>query len=192
MPNRFRPDPELSAGAPVLLRRLLERGDLIDGPWLRGAQAALAFDTLAAAFRRCRADEGTVWLLQGGELMPVYNTGPNAAMIVDLYRQPVDSGIIGMVAVTEQSFCANGLADNPLRNPTLDGTLNVETQAMMAVPLAFAGSLRGVVSCVQLAGSVNSGGFEPGDLESLERDVHVAGRLVNLAVLESVMGLHGG
>jgi hypothetical protein len=62
---------------------------------------------------------------------------------------------------------------------------------MMAVPFAFAGALRGVVSCVQLAGSTNTGGFEPHDLESLERDAHVAGRLVNLAILESVMGLHG-
>lgn len=175
----------------MLLRRLLERGDLIDGPWLRSAQAALAFDMLAAAFRRCRADEGTVWLLHDGALVPAYNTGPNAAAIVDLFRQPVESGIIGMVAVTEQSFCANGIADDPMRDPTLDGTLSVETQAMMAVPFAFAGSLRGVVSCVQLAGASNCGGFEPADLESLERDVYVAGRLVNLAVLESVMGLHG-
>ncbi len=171
---------------------MLERGDLIDGPWLRSAQAALAFDVLAAAFRRCRADEGTVWLLQGGALVPVYNTGPNAERIVDLFRQPVDTGIIGMMAVTEQSFCASGMRDNPLRDATLDITLSVETQAMIAIPLAFAGSLRGVVSCVQLAGSGSSGGFEPTDLESLERDVHVAGRLVNLAVLESVMGLHGG
>jgi hypothetical protein len=191
MLHRFRPDPELSQSAPLLSQRLLERGDLVDGVWLRGAQAALALDVLAAAFRRCGADEGTVWLLRDGALVPAFNTGPNAALIVDLFRQPVDRGIIGMVAVTEQSFCANAMAENSQRDPTLDGTLHVETQAMMAVPLAFAGALRGVVSCVQLAGSPQAVGFEPSDLESLDRDVHMAGRLVTLAILESVMGLHG-
>jgi transcriptional regulator with GAF, ATPase, and Fis domain len=192
MPHRFRPDPALASVGPMLLQRLHERGALLDGAWFRTAQASLPREVIVHAFARTGADEGTVWLLRDAMLIPAINTGPNESQLIDTFRQPVTHGIIGMVAVTEQSFCENDIATNAMRDDTLDGKLGVQTQAMMAVPLVFAGGVQGVVSCVQFRDAEPATGFTPAHLESLEREVHVAGRLIDLALLDSVTGLQGG
>lgn len=191
MPHQFRPDPALASVGPMLLQRLHERGAMLDGAWFRSAQAALPRDVIVQAFVRACANEGTVWLVRDGVLVPALNTGPHAAQLIDTFRQPITRGLIGMVAVTEQAFCENDIAHNALRDATLDAMLGVQTLAMMAVPLVFAAGVQGVVSCVQLRGDAPAPGFSGAQLESFERDVIVAGRLVDLALLNSVTGLHG-
>ncbi len=192
MPHQFRPDPALASVGPMLVQRLHERASLLDGPWFRSTQAALPRDVIEEAFDRCGAHEGTVWLARDGDLIPAVNTGPHAALLLDTFRQPIAHGLIGMVAVTQQSFCENDIARHALRDATLDAMLGVETVAMMAVPLVFGGGVQGVVSCVQLSAGTPASGFSPAHLESFERDVNVAGRLVDLALLDSVTGLTGG
>ncbi|MCC7053295.1 MAG: GAF domain-containing protein [Gemmatimonadaceae bacterium] len=191
MTHRFRPDPELHAFAPVVMQRARERGAMITGPWLRGDEPRLARELLVDAIGRCGADEGTVWLLRGAALVPAINTGPHADRLVDLFQQPVSQGIIGMVAVTEQSFCENGIEASAQRDGTLDTLLGVRTAAMLAVPLAFGGAVRGVVSCVLFTREGAPRGFAAEHLERLERDVHTAGRLLDLVLLDGVLGLHG-
>lgn len=191
MPNRFRPDPDLADHGNALLHRVHERGALVDGVWLRSSQSALPRDVIEASFVRTGAAEGTIWLLRGAVLIPVFNTGAHASSLVDVFEQPVDRGIIGMVAVTEQAFCENDIAAHAARDTTLDDRLGVETSAMMAVPLAFGGAVRCVVSCVQFSTQPHASGFTPQHLETFERDVNVAGRLLDLALIESVMGLYG-
>jgi hypothetical protein len=191
MPNRFRPDPELVGSAPLLARRLQERAALLDGAWWRGTQATLPRELILESFARCGAHEGTIWLLKEAVLVPAVNTGPHAAALVDTFEQSIERGIIGMVAVTEQAFGENDVASDPRRDATLDTTLGVQTLAMMAVPLVFAGGVRGVVSCVQLRDDRPAPGFQPQHLETLERDVNVAGRLVDLILLDGVLGLNG-
>jgi GAF domain len=191
MPNRFRPDPELSTGTPLLQQRLQERAGLVDGAWLRSAPAALARTIIESAFVQCGASEGTIWLLRGAMLVPATNTGPNAMSLIDRYEQPVERGLIGMVAVTEQAFCERDMRGNAQMDGTLDTRLGVQTTAMMAVPLAFGGALRAVVSCVQLAGQPDLRPFGPEDLDLLERQVSAAGRLLDLALFESILGLPG-
>lgn len=191
MPHRFRPDPELSPLGPVLLQRVHERAAMLDGAWFRGTQSALPRDVIVTAFTRCGAHEGTLWLVRNDVLVPAINTGPHAEQLVDVFRQPLANGIIGMVAVTEQAFCENDVAHNASRDTTLDALLGETTLAMMAAPLVFAGGVRGVVSCVQLHGAAPAPGFTPAQLEALEHDVNVAGRLIDLVLRDSVMGLHG-
>lgn len=191
MPHRFRPDPELSPIAPILLQRVQERAAMLDGPWLRSAEAALAIDVIVTSFARCGAHEGTVWMLLDDQLIPAINTGPHAPQLIDTFMQPVSKGIIGMVAVTEQAFCENDVARHAQRDATLDTMLGEQTLAMMAAPLVYAGGVRGVVSCVQLLGGATSTGFAPQHLDEFEHDVNVAGRLIDLVLRDSVMGLHG-
>lgn len=191
MLHRFRPDPELQALAPVVAQRVASRGAMVTGEWMRGDEARTARELLLDALQRCGADEGTIWLVRGDVLVPALNTGPNAARIVDTFEQPLSRGIIGMVAVTEQAFAENDMAGSAERDGTLDTLLGVRTLAMMAVPLAFAGAVRGVVSCVQLANAAAARGFAPAQLDVLERDAHIAGRLLDLALLDGVLGLHG-
>lgn len=191
MPHRFRPDPELSLMGPVLLQRVQERAAMLDGPWLRSAQAALPREVLLESFMRCGAHEGTIWLVHDSMLVPAVNNGPHAAQLVDTFRQPIAQGIIGMVAVTEQAFCENDIARNTMRDATLDTLLGEQTLAMMAAPLVYAGGVRGVVSCVQLRGSAASPGFTPQHLNAFEHDVNVGARLLDLVLRDSVLGLQG-
>ncbi len=190
MSHRYRPDPELQLLTPRVAQHLHARGGLVDGPWLRSEQPRLARECLVAAFVHCGADEGTVWLLHDGALVPALNSGAHAARLIDTFRQPVSRGIIGMVAVTEQAYCENDVADDTRRDGTLDALLEVQTSAMMAVPFVFAGAVRGVVSCVQFVQDAPRRGFAPAHLDQLEREVHVAGRLLDLALLDGLFGLH--
>lgn len=164
---------------------------MLDGPWLRSAEAALAIDVIVTSFARCGAHEGTVWMLLDDQLIPAINTGRHAPQLIDTFMQPVSKGIIGMVAVTEQAFCENDVARHAQRDATLDTLLGEQTLAMMAAPLVYAGGVRGVVSCVQLRGGAPSTGFAPQHLDDFEHDVNVAGRLIDLVLRDSVMGLHG-
>lgn len=189
MPLRFRPDPELSAAAPLVSLRLRERAESLDGAWFRSAQAALPRGMIRDAFTRCGAHEGTLWLLQGDMLVPAVNTGPRADVLVDVFRQPIAHGIIGMVAVTEAAFCENDIRRNVLRDATLDTMLGVETVAMLAVPIVFGGGVRGVVSCVQLRDDRPAPGFTPAHLDTLERETSIAGRLIDLTLIDSILGL---
>lgn len=189
MPLRFRPDPEVSAMAPLVSRRLHERAALLDGAWFRSAQSALPRRMLSDAFTRCGAHEGTLWLVQDDTLVPAVNTGPHADALMDVFRQPIARGIIGMVVATETAFCENDIEHNARRDATLDTMLGVETMAMLAVPMAFGGSVRGVVSCVQLRDDRPAPGFTPEHLEALERETGIAGRLIDLTLLDSILGL---
>lgn len=98
------------------------------------------------------ADEGTFWVLDEEQeaLVPVWNSGPNAANFVQKHRQRLSSGLISLVCATEQPLCENAVYRNSQQDPTLDRTLGVLTCAMIAVPLRLYGETVGVVSCVKL------------------------------------------
>ncbi len=169
--------------------------------WLREAAAQCCsggFDELFDAamrtllsdcFRRIGADEGTVWLLDDHSefLIPRYNSGPNAARFVGQHRQSVGTGMICMVLATEQSICENEVHRNTLQDTQLDEKLAVRTCAMLAVPLAFIGEIRGVVSCVQLTKASGDAdakpGFRPHHLATFESTVGIISRLVEARLI---------
>ncbi len=107
---------------------------------------------LQEVFAGVSASEGTIWLLDEARqaLVPVWNSGPHAADFVGKHRQPVESGLIGLVCATEQAICENAVYRHAGQDPTLDRTLGLLTCAMIAVPFRIQGELRGVVSCVKL------------------------------------------
>lgn len=113
-------------------------------------------EALRRLFRLCLdtagASEGTIWLADAerGVLVPVFNTGPNAAKILENHRQPLTQGIISTVFQSGLSLTEAQV----YRRQEHDGTLNKKlaelTSSMMVVPLSFAGRVRGVVSAVKL------------------------------------------
>ncbi len=115
--------------------------------------------SLAAAFSRCSADEGTLWLLdeEGSALVPVWNSGPHADRFVGRHRQPLRFGLISLVCVSGQALCENDVYRNAGQDPALDQTLGVLTCAMIAVPLLLRGEPCGVISCVKLKPAGNAG-----------------------------------
>lgn len=105
---------------------------------------------LTGAMREAGADEGTVWLASGQELVPIWNNGPDATAFVGSFRLPASEGITGMVFTTGLSACESEVCFQKRQNRMLDESLGVATWAMLAVPLKFLGEVRGVITAVRL------------------------------------------
>ena len=150
---------------------------------------------LVDAFQRVGAHEGTVWLLDAAReaLVPRFNSGPHAEKFVGQFRQSIGSGMIGMVVAMEQPICENDVHKNARQDKTLDQQLALQTCAMLAVPLLFAGELRGVISCVQLrrpdAADPDPAGFRVEHLDALQLAVGILSRLVEARLLALCLGL---
>jgi hypothetical protein len=146
-------------------------------------------------FRAIGAHEGTVWLLDDSRnyLVPRFNTGPNAASFVGRFRQSVRAGMISMIVSTELPLCENEVSKNQQQDKSLDQKLGLQTCAMLATPLYFAGELRGVISAVQLRAIGSSEpeppGFSPQHLETLQLTATVLARLVEQQLLSLAIGL---
>ena len=151
-------------------------------------------EVLEQGFQEAGAQEGTVWLLDEAaeNLVPAYNTGPNAARIVGQFRQPLTTGLICMVLASEQPFVENEVHKNSQQSKLLDTTLAVQTHALIAVPFYFLKNCRGVVSCVQLKASGDRnpepGGFGPKALAAVQRATNVLTRLLEHRILSSTVG----
>ena len=152
---------------------------------------------LVGAFDRVGAHEGTVWLLEEAKtaLIPRFNSGANAEKFVGRFQQKLDSGMISMIAVTEQPICENEVCRNARHDGRLDGELQVKTWAMVAVPFYFFSELRGVISCVQLVRADSSEATLPGfSAEHLHELQHAAGllsRMIEYRILAQCLGLEG-
>jgi transcriptional regulator with GAF, ATPase, and Fis domain len=150
--------------------------------------------TTRDGFDAVGAHEGTIWLADSEEkhLVPAFNTGPNAAQLVNQFRQPLSQGLISLVFRNGQSFCENDVYKNAQQDKTLDSRLHLLTCAMIAVPLYFAQNVRGVISCVQLKeAGVNvpdPSGFSPASIHRIERLSAVLGRMVDLSLVGITVG----
>lgn len=153
-----------------------------------------ALALLHEAFGAVGGCEGTIWLAdhRSGELVACHNSGDGANALVG-FRQPMGQGIISMVFAQEQPYCENDIGSSPGHDDTLDRKIEKRTTAMIAVPFYFAFGLRGVVSCVQLAGApAEREGFRSSDVEILARATNLVERLVDGALLTSLLGLDDG
>ncbi len=157
----------------------------------------IILETVASGLDHATADEGTIWLIDPERevLLPVFNSGPNAAKFVGNYRQSLRSGMISMVVATEQPIYENDVHWNRQQDRTLDSQLGVQTTAMIACPFYFAGELRGVLSGVQLRqaepASKDGNGFTWENLQVLQRTAVVLGRLIEHRLLSRVLGTEG-
>lgn len=186
------PDPVFADLKSVLAERL----ERVAGS-LRPEQFASLLDplmrqTIERGFVEAGADEGTVWLPEqtGAFLVPAWNTGPQAERLVGKFKQPLSAGLICMVFSSEQPFLENEVWQNTRQSKLLDSMLEVQTNAMIAVPFYFLRACRGVVSCVQLNknGSPVRAGFRPEHLAHVQRATALLSQLVELRLLSRTVG----
>ncbi|MCB1237387.1 MAG: GAF domain-containing protein [Verrucomicrobiae bacterium] len=168
--------------------------------WLAGLDEAdygelidpLARKVLHGAFQWVGADEGTVWLIDGGEenLVAAYNSGPRADELTG-HRQPIGRGIVSLVFANERSYCENEIAAREAHDDTVDRKLGTRTEAMLATPFYFANALRGVISCVQLSREDGSAppGFDTRHAEELAATGAVLDRMITGRLLAAALGL---
>ena len=144
-----------------------------------------------------RASEGAVWVADPEQvhLLPVVGLGPLAPRYVHRFAQPLETGLVSMVYDSGQSFCENDVESHPGHSVMLDTELGMRTRAMMAVPLYYAGRLRGVLTAVHLAppgeaeGDDTSGrSFTAADLATFERVGQCLRKLIDLRLLELLLG----
>lgn len=192
------PDLRLSALRGIVTTRLEEAAqELAEGAFdefFDGTMRSAFIEGLAQA----GAHEGTVWLLDPTQswLVPQFNNGPNAANFVRRFRQSLQTGMISMVVATEQPVCENEVHKNAQQDPTLDRKLGLVTCSMLAVPLYFAGELRGVISAVRLkradTTAPDPAGFSPDNLRALQLTADVLERLIEHELLTLSFGLGTG
>jgi len=186
------PDPAFVALQPVLAARMATLGAEIQAGQLAHLLDPLLRKILQQGFTEAGAHEGTVWLVDaaGEFLVPAFNTGPHATEMVGKFKQPLSAGLISMVFATEQPFLENEVSRNAQQSKLLDAQLQVQTQALIAVPFYLLDACRGVVSCVQLksAGAVDPPGFRPEHLASVQAAAALLARLIEYRLLSQTVG----
>ena len=157
----------------------------------QGTAERLLTETLA----RIGAHEGTIWLIDDSRqaLVPRFNSGPKAAEMVGVLRQPLDRGMISLAFASEQSICENDVYRSERQDRTVDLTLRQLTCAMLAVPLAFGREVRGVISAVKLkpheSSASDPSGFTSDDLRFAEVVTSAIASLLDSRILELCLGL---
>lgn len=197
MDGRFTvlPEEQLEVLRPILELRMREAAG-----WAGAERFAEFFDAsmrtfLVDGFHRVGAHEGTIWMLDAERqhLIPRFNSGPHAAAFVGSFRQTLRTGMISMVAATQQPICENDMCRDARQDTALDRQLQLQTCAMLAVPFSFMGEVRGVISCVQLkaAGSAEPDppGFPPKALQTFQLTAGVLARLIEYRLLALCLGL---
>ncbi len=188
------PEPAFQGLKSVLTERMNRLGDEIHAAQFEHLLDPLLRRIVEQGFAEAGAHEGTIWLVDAAEqcLEPAFNTGPHAAKIIGQFQQPLGSGLISMVFATEQPFVENDVARNAQQSKLLDSQLQVQTRALMAVPLQFLNACRGVVSCVQLKSNNQPDGdlpgFQPEHLVAVQRVTALLSQLVEYRLLSRTVG----
>ncbi len=188
-------DERFASLRPSLQERLTSAGNSITAENFDSMLDDTMRRAIQLAFGQAGADEGTVWLVDTARknLLPAYNTGPNAEQFVAKFRQPLDRGLVSMVFSNEKPFTENEVPKNAAQDKTLDKKLNVQTLAMIIVPLYFLEACRGVISCVKLGtpgtARKDSQGFPENAQTFLVHGATTLGRLLDLHVLRITLGL---
>jgi hypothetical protein len=186
------PDARFREHASALTDRLDKAAKLITRDTFNDFADHLMATVLEDGFYAANGDEGTLWLVNPGkaELDAVFNNGPTADKVLT-YSQSLDRGLISMVFSTGQSFCENNISENPEHDKTVDRRTGSITGAMIAVPFYFAQQCRGILSCVQLAGTARPStrrGFDMDSMQEVSRAASLLTRLFDFKLISLIIG----
>jgi transcriptional regulator with GAF, ATPase, and Fis domain len=175
------PDPDFREHISTLTDRLDKAAKLITRDTFNDFADDLITAVLEDGFYAANGDEGTLWLVnpKKPELDAVFNNGPTAEKVLT-YSQRLDRGLISMVFSTGQPFCENNISEIPEHDKTVDRRTGSFTHAMIAVPFYFAQQCRGILSCVQLAGTARSSTQNEFDMDSMREVSRAASLLTHL------------
>lgn len=184
-------DPSQASGARENLNAALSFSALAD---LHATPDPLTRHYLNRGLRATRANEATLWLVNADEthLVPVFNTGPNAADILARHQQPLEEGLVSMALVNGQSLIENDVHLNENQSKRLDRMLGLRTRSLIAAPYHLLERRLGVFSFVQLEDPQSEAaaeyGFNPNHLEEAENLTSLLSRLMERALLRRALG----
>jgi hypothetical protein len=160
--------------------------DWISSGTVDEATCCLLRELLHRAASASGAENTALWLAGEDHLHATLGTGPHADHFVGVFEQPLEKGIISLVHASAQAVCENAIASNPEHSPVLDNKLGIVTDAMIAVPLAVAGEIAGVITCVHTRSADDTAPpseFRPKDLTEFEFASACCGRILEAAIL---------
>ncbi len=163
-------------------RRTLERLPPSEALTVIEPEARLFFDDL---LRGIKAEGGTLWLLRPGEtsLEAVFN--PAEPAIIGK-RQPLASGLIGLVFATGEPLWSENVPEDSRHSPLIDTALGRETRSMIAVPFSPADRPCGVLTAVRFGAAAP---FSQEDAIRFQRGADVFGRLVTHHLWTQALGI---
>lgn len=190
---RLLPDPQVAPHAAAIEERVA----LFSGN-IRAANFMEFLDPLmqrliADCYRDAGAHEGVIWMLdgEGKHLLCACQIGPASSRLVN-FRQPLTSGVSGMVLATQQAFCENNLAANRASASNLEERLGVIVCSRILVPYFIAGKMRGIVACYQTKPTLEAPdppGFGTDAVEEMSLLARLLGRLLDHTLLCAAIGI---
>lgn len=187
------PDPQLSAMAPLLEKRLEMTGNHVTAANFASVLDSLMQRMLTDAFEDARAHEGLVWLLEKdkSELTVAWQTGEATKDWIGA-RVSAGAGLSGLVTASQQPICANDLCNNPQHDRELDRRLGVVLCSEVIVPFYIARQFKGVIMALQTkpdSAAEDPPGFDPESLEEIELLSTSLGRLLDYRLLCLAVGV---
>jgi len=143
---------------------------------------------ITEVLRRCceivQCTDSALWLAEGDYLQPILGHGSHSGQFIGSYSHPLSEGLISMVYASGQSFCENNIQANPQHSSKLDQQLEIQTDAMIVMPIVSAGEISGVITCVHTSPNVKTDSaqlgqqFSSADMAELEFAAALVGRVL--------------
>ncbi len=185
------PDPTISEHAALIERRLTQAATSINPDEFKGLIGDPGLSVLRSAMECIKADSISVWLADiDQQNLVVTHSEPDHAFIG--WEQSSSEGLTALVFASEQPLCENRVYLNKEHSKRADEMMGQTTCAMIATPFYIAGTLRGVISAVQLKENEEAAdpeGFSARCLNRMTRLSTVMERLINYRLLTTLLDL---
>lgn len=182
---------DLTKQAPAIEAEIARVAATIEPEEFTNLVGEAGFAVLRAAMTIANADSITVWLADSADKnLVVTQTEPDHDFIG--FKLPVGEGLVGLCYASEQRLCENQVYQNQDHSKRVDEEFSQITCAMLATPFHLAGTLRGVLSCVQLKESMDAPdppGFTARTMNRVGRLSIALERLVTHRLLIRTLGL---
>jgi len=184
-------DPTLSENATAIEKAIEKAAVRLHPDEFRSLLGDPGLSILRSTKESVGADSVSIWLADVEEKNLIVTHCDPADDLVG-WEQPVSEGLVSLVFASEQCLCENRVYANADHSKRVDETLGHVTTAMIATPFYIAGTLRGVISCVQLKESPDApdpDGFSARKMKRVRRLSTVLERLVNYRLITTLVGL---
>ncbi len=185
------PDPKISEHASHIESSLARAASQLTPEEFKGLIGDPGRSVLRSAMDCVKSDAIAVWLVDR-ELknLAVTHCEPDQNFVG--WEQSVSEGLTSLAYASEQSLCENQVYLNSQHSKRADQEFGQITCAMIATPFYVAGTLRGVISTVQLKDSESAtdpAGFSARNLNRMRRLSTVIERLVNYRLLTTLLDI---
>lgn len=185
------PDPLLSEHSATIEKSLAAAAAQIGPKEFAGLIGDPGMSVLRSGMDCLKADSMSVWLANHAQThLVVTHSEPDRDFIG--YEQPITEGLISLAFASEQCLCENQVYLNADHSKRADEAMSQITCALIVAPFYISGTLRGVISCVQLKDSLDDPdppGFTARNMNRIRRLSTVMERLVNYRLLTTLLDL---